>query len=92
MTSDMNFSPQELLEFDGSKPDTPIYVAIKGLVYDVTSKREAYGPGGSYHVFAGKDASKVCRWIAFWNYRVHFLHIYFVGAWQKFLEATGRIG
>ncbi|ERS99365.1 progesterone binding protein [Sporothrix schenckii 1099-18] len=38
---------------DGGK----CYVAIKGLVYDVTGNK-AYQPGGSYHVFAGKDASR----------------------------------
>ncbi|KFH44709.1 steroid-binding protein-like protein [Hapsidospora chrysogenum ATCC 11550] len=38
---------------DGEK----CYVAIKGKVYDVTGNK-AYQPGGSYHVFAGKDASR----------------------------------
>jgi membrane-associated progesterone receptor component len=38
---------------DGAK----CYVAIKGKVYDVTGNK-AYQPGGSYSVFAGKDASK----------------------------------
>ncbi|RKU46676.1 hypothetical protein DL546_008483 [Coniochaeta pulveracea] len=38
---------------DGGK----CYVAIKGKVYDVTGK-PMYQPGGSYHVFAGKDASR----------------------------------
>ncbi|PHH81278.1 hypothetical protein CDD82_1144 [Ophiocordyceps australis] len=38
---------------DGAK----CYVAIKGKVYDVTGNK-AYQPGGSYHVFAGKDASR----------------------------------
>ncbi|KAH8905637.1 cytochrome b5 [Coniochaeta sp. PMI_546] len=38
---------------DGNK----CYVAIKGRVYDVTGNK-AYQPGGSYHVFAGKDASR----------------------------------
>ncbi|KAK0719678.1 putative heme binding protein [Lasiosphaeris hirsuta] len=33
------------------------YVAIKGLVYDVTGNK-AYQPGGSYHAFAGHDASQ----------------------------------
>lgn len=29
-----------------------------GTVFDVSHKRETYGKGGSYNVFAGKDASK----------------------------------
>ncbi|KAL6906942.1 cytochrome b5-like heme/steroid binding domain-containing protein [Trichoderma evansii] len=33
------------------------YVAIKGKVYDVSGNK-MYQPGGSYHVFAGKDASR----------------------------------
>ncbi|KAI1182274.1 cytochrome b5-like heme/steroid binding domain-containing protein [Nemania serpens] len=33
------------------------YVAIKGKVYDVTGNK-TYEVGGSYHVFAGKDASR----------------------------------
>ncbi|KAK6530196.1 hypothetical protein TWF694_003562 [Orbilia ellipsospora] len=35
----------------------PIYVAIKGTVFDVTNKRDTYGPGGSYSLVSGKDAS-----------------------------------
>ncbi|CAG8949973.1 hypothetical protein HYFRA_00004305 [Hymenoscyphus fraxineus] len=33
------------------------YVAIKGKVFDVTGNK-SYQPGGSYHVFAGHDASR----------------------------------
>jgi len=33
-------------------------VAIKGKVFDVTAKKEMYGPGAGYNIFAGKDASK----------------------------------
>ncbi|RKF71111.1 putative steroid-binding protein 3 [Golovinomyces cichoracearum] len=33
------------------------YVAIKGKVFDVTGNK-AYLPGGSYHIFAGHDASR----------------------------------
>lgn len=32
--------------------------SISGKVFDVSSKREVYGPGGSYHVFAGKEPNR----------------------------------
>ncbi|CAD6575346.1 MAG: hypothetical protein TREMPRED_001359 [Tremellales sp. Tagirdzhanova-0007] len=51
-------SPSQLSGYDGSDPSKPIYVAIKGRVFDVTAKKEMYGKGAGYNVFAGKDASK----------------------------------
>ncbi|KAL4879791.1 cytochrome b5-like heme/steroid binding domain-containing protein [Aspergillus karnatakaensis] len=48
---------EELSKCDGSDPNLPIYVAIKGVVFDV-SRNSAYGPDGQYKVFAGKDASR----------------------------------
>ena len=52
------FSEAELAQFDGSSPGQPVYLAIDGDVYDVTSGRRTYGPGGSYHFFAGRDAAR----------------------------------
>ncbi|KAH7266332.1 hypothetical protein FSOLCH5_012756 [Fusarium solani] len=49
-------SPEELAAADG-RDGGKCYVAIKGKVYDVTGNK-AYQPGGSYNVFAGKDASR----------------------------------
>ncbi|KAF8585867.1 cytochrome b5 [Ramaria rubella] len=49
---------EQLKQYDGSTPDTPIYVAIKGTIFDVSAKRDTYGPGRSYHCFTGKDASR----------------------------------
>ncbi|KAK4190599.1 cytochrome b5-like heme/steroid binding domain-containing protein [Podospora australis] len=48
-------SVEELAKANGVE-GAKCYVAIKGIVYDVTGNK-AYQPGGSYHVFAGKDAS-----------------------------------
>ncbi|KAJ4313746.1 hypothetical protein N0V84_009258 [Fusarium piperis] len=49
-------SQEELAAADG-RDGGKCYVAIKGKVYDVTGNK-AYQPGGSYNVFAGKDASR----------------------------------
>jgi predicted heme/steroid binding protein len=56
---DTPFKLSELKTFDGSDPSQPIYVAIKGTVFDVSKKPEMYGAGSGYNCFAGKDASKV---------------------------------
>lgn len=48
---------QKLAENDGTDPSKPIWLAIKGTVFDVSGKKEMYGKGGSYHIFAGKDGS-----------------------------------
>mmetsp|Transcript_23013 Transcript_23013/g.39538 ORF Transcript_23013/g.39538 Transcript_23013/m.39538 type:complete len:175 (+) Transcript_23013:153-677(+) len=52
------FTPAELAEFDGSDPTRPIYLAIKGDVFDVTRAVDFYGKGNSYNLFTGKDASR----------------------------------
>ncbi|KAJ7171453.1 progesterone binding protein [Mycena filopes] len=52
------FTLAELQEFDGSDASKPIYVSIKGTVFDVTPKADVYGAGRSYNIFAGKDGSK----------------------------------
>jgi len=52
------FTLEELKQFSGSDASKPIYVAIKGTVFDVSHKADVYGPGKSYNIFAGKDGSK----------------------------------
>ncbi|KAJ3131876.1 hypothetical protein HDU90_007705 [Geranomyces variabilis] len=55
---DESFTPTELCAYDGTDPNAPVYLAIKGTVFDVSRNRSAYAPGASYSVFAGKDASR----------------------------------
>ncbi|WPH03499.1 Hypothetical protein R9X50_00637900 [Acrodontium crateriforme] len=48
----------ELQAYDGSDPSKPLYIALNGTIYDVTAGARVYGPGGPYHMFAGKDAAR----------------------------------
>jgi len=57
-TNQRLFSEGLLATFDGSTEDKPIYLAIDGDVYDVSSSRLTYGPGGPYHMLAGRDAAR----------------------------------
>lgn len=42
----------------GTDPKAPIYIAVKGTIYDVTKGEDFYGPpDGPYRGFAGYDAS-----------------------------------
>ncbi|XP_006457619.1 hypothetical protein AGABI2DRAFT_139898 [Agaricus bisporus var. bisporus H97] len=52
------FTTEQLKEFDGSDSSKPIYVAIKGDIFDVSHKADSYGKGHSYNIFAGKDGSR----------------------------------
>ena len=54
----LQLTPAELSVFDGSDPNKPIYLAINGKIFDVSAGRHTYGPGGSYEVFAGRDATR----------------------------------
>jgi len=58
LTQKRDFKLEELRAFDGSDPTSSILMAVKGKVYDVTNGAGFYGPGGAYHAFAGRDASR----------------------------------
>jgi len=48
----------QLIAYNGEDPDKPIYVAINRRIFDVSAGRSFYGPGGHYHHFAGRDATR----------------------------------
>jgi membrane-associated progesterone receptor component len=51
------FTPSTLLPFNG-KDGTPVYLAVRGRVFDVSPGRNFYGPGGPYQNFSGRDATR----------------------------------
>ena len=51
------FDVDELWEYNGTD-GKPIYLAAKGVVYDVSSGDDFYGPESGYNIMAGRDASR----------------------------------
>ncbi|SCU98713.1 LADA_0H14906g1_1 [Lachancea dasiensis] len=64
----LEFSHRQLRDYDGTRSDTPILLAIKGKVYDVTRKSGLYGPRGTYRQFAGADCSRAFSF-SLWSMR-----------------------
>lgn len=54
----MDLTSQQLAQYNGTDASKPLYVAVKGRIFDVTNGKSFYGPGGPYAMFAGKDASR----------------------------------
>ena len=52
------YTLEQLKNYDGTKPELPIYIGLDGYVYDVTPGKSFYTPGGTYHNIAGTDATK----------------------------------
>eukprot|EP00041_Stephanoeca_diplocostata_P010704 m.170343 g.170343 ORF g.170343 m.170343 type:complete len:83 (-) comp18263_c0_seq13:597-845(-) len=52
-----DFTLEELTPFNGVD-NKKIYIAVGGIVFDVSSRPDFYGPGSAYGVFAGGDASR----------------------------------
>ncbi|XP_072166571.1 neudesin-like [Diadema setosum] len=52
------FTNKELSRYDGTNPDLPIYMAVKGVVFDVSTGKEFYGKEAPYNVLVGKDSTR----------------------------------
>ena len=53
----MHITREQLEDMDGLD-GSPLYLSIKGRVYDVTAGGKFYAEGGEYHDWIGKDASR----------------------------------
>ncbi|XP_063080130.1 neudesin [Engraulis encrasicolus] len=49
---------EELAMYDGSRDGQPIYMAIKGVVFDVTTGKDFYGKDAPYNALVGKDSTR----------------------------------
>lgn len=63
--SDRDGAVKVLDENHEPEPETPIYVALKGVVYDVSSSRSMYGKGAGYHCFAGRESTRAMAKFSF---------------------------
>uniref|UniRef100_A0A1A8F333 Neuron derived neurotrophic factor n=2 Tax=Nothobranchius korthausae TaxID=1143690 RepID=A0A1A8F333_9TELE len=52
------FTEEELERFDGTQEGQPIYMAVKGVVFDVTRGKEFYGKDAPYNALVGKDSTR----------------------------------
>jgi len=52
------FTEERLKQFDGSVEKREIFVAVRGIVFDVSKDKRKYGKGGALNVFAGREASR----------------------------------
>ncbi|KAF2083711.1 cytochrome b5, partial [Saccharata proteae CBS 121410] len=80
----------QLARHDGSDPSIPLYIAINGTIYDVSSGRSFYGPGGPYAHFAGRDATRAWVTECFegpeqWTHDMRGVHEMFM---PKYMDET----
>ncbi|KAF9365260.1 hypothetical protein BGX34_010737 [Mortierella sp. NVP85] len=64
---------KELAQFDGTDQKKPIYIAIKGEIFDVSRGSAYYTKGGAYGFFSGKDASRAYTTGCFQTHLTHDL-------------------
>ncbi|XP_073339144.1 neudesin [Pagrus major] len=52
------FTEEELKRYDGREEGQPIYMAVKGVVFDVSKGKEFYGKDAPYNSLVGKDSTR----------------------------------
>ncbi|CAK4034522.1 Membrane steroid-binding 2 [Lecanosticta acicola] len=92
----LKLTEEELKAFTGKDAEQPIYLAIDGVIFDVSASPAFYGPGGHYHHFVGRDATRA--WITeCWDeeeqftWRLDGVEAMFLPKWMdETIEAAGR--
>ncbi|KAJ3121625.1 hypothetical protein HK098_003517 [Nowakowskiella sp. JEL0407] len=93
---EVTFTPQQLLQYDGSDESKPIYLAILGKVYDVTAGKSTYGKGGGYNFFAGREGARAFSTGCFKTHLTHDLRglteqqINDIKEWAEFYEKSEK--
>ncbi|KAK9478914.1 cytochrome b5-like heme/steroid binding domain-protein [Lipomyces japonicus] len=54
----LNLTDAQLARHDGTDPNLPLYVAVNGSVFDVSTNPQMYGLAGAYAFFTGRDAAR----------------------------------
>ncbi|KAF9964572.1 hypothetical protein BGZ73_001821 [Actinomortierella ambigua] len=92
----LEFTQEELAQYDGTDPKKPIYLAIKGEVFDVTAGGGFYAKGGGYGFFSGKDASRAYATGCFDTHLTHDLRglppsdLAAIDGWHRFYNDHHR--
>ncbi|XP_033873423.1 neudesin-like [Acipenser ruthenus] len=52
------FTDEDLAKYNGQEDGQPIYMAVKGVVFDVSSGKDFYGKDAAYNALVGKDSTR----------------------------------
>ncbi|GAA5978220.1 hypothetical protein JCM11641_001139 [Rhodosporidiobolus odoratus] len=90
-------SETQLAMHDGTNPSMPLYIGIDGDIFDVSDGgMRSYGPGGAYHVFAGRDAARAYVTGCFQTHLTHDLRgftekdLATLDNWKKFYASHAK--
>ena len=63
--SERGYTAEELAMYDGSDPSRPLYMGVRGIVFDVTAGSRFYARDRLYNALIGRDASRAVARIVF---------------------------
>nr|XP_018626493.1 membrane steroid-binding protein 2-like isoform X2 [Nicotiana tomentosiformis] len=95
-----DLTEEELKAYNGSDSQEPLLMSIRGQIYDVSSSKMFYGPGGPYAMFAGRDASRALAQLSFKPQDINGnleglsdAELEILQDWEdKFIEKYARVG